>query len=124
MSDPNAPPTTLGFSDALAMVEEEKTEIDKVIELMLDVKNIAHNTELNKNEIISFSTLGTIGEQHPELTALNAWLLRNLIYRVSKGRQGRKEIAKIVSRQLAMSDQAIENPAGYRKWFGSGAKKQ
>lgn len=93
----------LNIQDALAVMEEEKTEMDKVLALLLDPKNIQHNTELNRNEILAFSVLSTICKSHPELTALKTFLAENLVNRVSKGRAGRKEWVKITSRQLAMA---------------------
>lgn len=110
---------TLGLSDALAVMDEEKTELDKVLELLLDPKNIAHNTELTRNEITAFSVLGAIAKAHPELTALRDFLKENLVLRVSKGRAGRKEWVKITSRQLAMVDQNQDQkkPGGFGRFF-------
>lgn len=104
MKQPDTPPV-LGLQDALAMVEEDKTEMDKVLELLLDPQNIAHNTELNRPELLAFSALGTLADSYPQLTALKQFLMKNLMLRVSLGRKGRKEWVKITSRQLTMADQ-------------------
>lgn len=109
----------LGLSDALVMAEEEQTELDKILELLLDPKNIAHNTELTKNEITAFSVLGTMAKRH-NLPVLRDFLAENLVLRVSKGRMGRKEWVKIVGRQLAQNDMNMDDTqarAG-RGWFG------
>lgn len=113
-------PTPLGLSDTLALMEDEKTELDKVLELLLKPENIAHNTELNKNEITAFSVLAAIAKAYPTLTALQDFLEKNLVYRVSKGRQGRKEWVKITSRQLMAVDQmgAEQQQPPRRNWFG------
>jgi hypothetical protein len=114
-------PPHLNLQDALAVMEEEKTELDKVLELLLDPKNIQHNTELNRNEILAFSVLSTICKAHPELSALKTFLAENLVNRVSKGRAGRKEWVKITSRQLAVAEAAagMEGQArpGMSKYF-------
>lgn len=97
----------LGLQEALISEEKEETEMDKVLKLLLDPANIAHNTELSRNEITAFSVLSTMRQKH-KLPVLNAFLKDNLEYRVSKNRAGRKEWVKITSRQLAMSDQQDE----------------
>lgn len=93
----------LGLADALAVMEDEKTELDKVLELLLDPRNIHHNTELTQNEITAFSVLASLAKKY-NLEALTDFILENLKLRVSKGRQGRKEWVKITSRQLSMMD--------------------
>lgn len=119
MSD-EAPPR-LGLSEALVMAEEDKSELDKVLALLLDPKNIAHNTELTRNEITAFSVLGTIAKRY-SLEVLRGFLDENLVLRVSKGRAGRKETVKIVSRQLAMENQMGmvdgEQRPGWRRFLG------
>lgn len=113
---PIAPPQ-LGLSDVLLQQEEEKTELDKVLQLLLDPKNIAHNTELGRNEIMAFSVLGTMATRH-DLPVLKEFLFENKILRVSKGRQGRKEWVKITSRQLMQSDQdQASERTGIRRFF-------
>lgn len=115
----NVPPV-LGLTEALAVMDEEKSEMDKVLEIFLNNANIGHLTELNRNEILSFSALGTIAQKRPQLDTLKVFLAHNLIYRVSKGRAGRKELVKLTSRQLQfaenqMSD-GLQQPR--RNWFG------
>lgn len=107
----------LGLQDAILEMQEEKTELDKVLALLLDPKNIAHNTELSKREILAFSTLSTLDKKY-RLSMLRNWLDENLVLRVSKGRAGRKEWVKIVSRQLTIAEQNMEMQNPPRKsWF-------
>ena len=110
------PLPTLGLSDALLAVDEEKSELDKIIEMILDPANIAHNTELSRNEITAFSVLSTLATKH-NLPVLREFLKHNLILRVSKGRKGRGELIKILNRQLSEHEQmnAAQQPRG---WFG------
>lgn len=99
--------------------EEQKTEFDKVMKLMLDKHNIRHNTELNRNEITAFSALGSLAKKY-HLSALKDWLEENLELRVSKGRKGRGEWVKIIGRQMAAEDmqQQLEMRTGSgRGWF-------
>lgn len=110
----------LGLSDALVMMDEEKSELDKVLELMHNPKHVQHYTELNKNEILAFSILGTIGKRHP-LLLLTDWLSENLQLRVSKGRKGREETVKLASRGLsgAWTETTMNAPRrGLGRWFG------
>lgn len=107
----------LGLADALIATEEPKEDLDKILELLLDPKNIAHNTELSRNEITAFSVLATMAKRH-NLPVLKDFLIENLQYRVSKGRQGRKEWVKIVSRQLMQGDMQEGQQTGWRKWLG------
>jgi hypothetical protein len=112
-------PTNLNLQDALAVVDEEKTEMDKVLDILLDPNHIGHLTELNRNEILAFSALGTISSKRPSLDTLKTFLAHNLVYRVSKGRGGRKELVKVVSRQLQFAEQQMpqEGASGTRRWF-------
>lgn len=108
----------LGLSDALVMAAgEEKTELDKVFELLLDPKNIGHNTELSRNEILAFSILGTLANRH-NLPVLKEFLVENLVLRVSKSRAGRKEWIKIVGRHLAQENAEAQAENVRRGWFG------
>ena len=97
------------------MQDEEKTELDKIIEMILDPANIAHNTELSRNEITAFSVLSTLASKH-NLPVLKEFLKHNLILRVSKGRKGRGELIKILNRQLADQEQAL-NQQTRQGWF-------
>lgn len=108
----------LGLADAVVMAAgDEKTELDKVLELLLDPKNIGHNTELSKNEILAFSILGTLARRH-NLPVLKEFLAENLVLRVSKGRAGRKEWIKIVGRHLAQENAEMATENVRRGWFG------
>lgn len=123
MAKPKPQPTPeplpqLGLNDALVMAAgEEKTELDKVLELLLDPKNIGHNTELSKNEILAFSLLSTLARRH-DLPVLKEFLAENLVLRVSKGRAGRKEWIKIVGRHLAQENQEMASENIRKGWFG------
>jgi len=96
-------PPQLGLSDILALEEKEHTELDKILELLLDPQNIEHNSDLNKNEILAFSVLATLANRH-NLPVLQQFLKQNLLLRVSKNRKGREEWVKILSRQLEKDD--------------------
>lgn len=98
------------------MQDEEKSELDKIIEMILDPANIAHNTELSRNEITAFSVLSTLASKH-NLPVLKEFLKHNLILRVSKGRKGRGELIKILNRQMAEHDAMNQAQAGGRGWF-------
>jgi hypothetical protein len=86
-----------GVLDALD-VGQEKTDLDKIFEMMLDPKNIDHFTELNAQEITAFSTLGSMAEKYMPNGVVHGWLLKNLKMRVSKQRKGKGEAVKITSR--------------------------
>jgi len=105
----------LGLRDALMAVEDEKSELDKIVELITNPKHIAHFTELSRNEIMAFSVLYTMAGRH-KLPVLEEWLERNLILRVSRGRQGKKELLKMVSRTLA-AEQAPDERTGFRRFM-------
>lgn len=112
-------PPKPGIFDAMAVLDEDKTELDKVLELLLDSKNIAHNTELSRNEITAFSTLKTIGTKY-DLSVLKEFLAENMVLRVSKGRQGRKEWVKLVSRFNLSEENEMDmapKPGGFRRFF-------
>lgn len=112
------PLPTMNLKEALVTVDGEQTELDKIIELLLDPRNISHNTELTRNEITAFSVLATLAKRH-NLPVLKDFIRENLIFRVSKNRAGRKEITKIVSRQLAQSPQDGQDAGGFgSRWFG------
>lgn len=105
----------IDIEEALSLVEDEKSELDKVLELLLDQNNIQHNTELNKREITAFSVLATIAKKY-DLSVLNGFLKENLVLRVSKGRAGRKEWVKIVARHLDHQMEE-EEKKGSSRWF-------
>jgi hypothetical protein len=110
----------LGLSEALLLQNDEKpSELDKIIEMILDPANIAHNTELSRNEVTAFSVLSTLASKH-NLPVLTEFLKHNLILRVSKGRKGRGELIKILNRQLAAQEQTGMDPhlnQTRRGWF-------
>src|SRR5688572_6185149 len=86
-----------GLTQALIDSDTEKSELDKVFKQLLDPSNIAHNTELDQEEITAFSVLAVIAETY-DLTVLKQFLLENLQLRVSKGRRGRNEIVRITAK--------------------------
>jgi hypothetical protein len=119
VDNPPVPPN-LGLADALAVMDPDPpTEMDKILEILLDPKNINQLTELSKSEITAFSVLATMRKRHT-LPVLSDFLKENLVFRVSKSRSGRKEFSKIMSRQLQLSEQqeALMEPTGMRRWFG------
>lgn len=103
-----------GVLDGLG-VGEEKTDLDKIFEMMLDPKNIYHFTELNAQEIMAFSTLGSMAKKYMPQGVVHGWLLANLQMRVSKKRQGKAETVKITSRLPA--DQ-MQQRGGGGFWSG------
>lgn len=120
--DPALP--VLGLQEQLAVLEEDKTELDKVLELLLRPENIQHNTELSRNEILAFSVLTAMSKQY-RLEVLRNWLAENLVLRVSKGRQGRKEWVKIVSRFGSYPGGEFEQGrGGISRMFGFGSKRR
>lgn len=90
--------------DAMLEAEEDKTELDKIFEMVLDPRNIQHLTELSKNEILAFSVLGPLARKH-DFELLKAFLAENYLNRVSKSRAGKKELVKILSRGLSHDDE-------------------
>lgn len=85
------------LDELLAEAEEEETELDKLMRLMLDPANIEHNTELSRREIKAYSVLGPRAEKYG-LECLKQYLARNLKLKVSKDRKGRVEWVKIASK--------------------------
>ncbi len=84
-------------------VAEEKTELDKIFEQMLDPKNIEHFTEVNPAEITAFSTYGAYinglcKKYGYKLQMPKEWIIKNLTMRVSKGRKGKMEMVKVTAR--------------------------
>jgi len=94
----------LGLMDAIMEVDEERSELDKIFEQMLSPDNISHNTELSRSEITAFSVLSGMAKKY-DLDMLKGYLMENLTFRVSKGRGGRKEWVKIVSRGLGQENE-------------------
>lgn len=110
----------LGLQDALMMMQDEETELDKVLKLLLDDKNIHHNTELSGKDITAFSVLASITKLR-KLPVLENFLYENLKLRVSKGRKGRAEWVKITSRSLVRADEA---EAAQRRFGGMLARRR
>ena len=98
--------------------EEEKLEFEKIYQLMLDPKNLAHNTELTKSEITAFSVVSSMLREHPKaLHVLDKFLTENMAMRVSHKRGGRREWFKAIARHAMEQDmQAQAN----RRLFGRG----
>lgn len=94
----------LNLQDVLLEVQEEETELDKIFKIVLSPDYIRHNTELTSNEITAFSVLGSIVNQRPELVALRDFITENLTLRVSRKRQGKKELVKMAQRALNQED--------------------
>lgn len=92
------------IQDALALIDDEETEFDKVMRLMLDPTNIEHNTELTKNEIAAFSALMPMCEKY-SLKLGARYLKHAMAQRVSLNRGGRKEWVKILSRRSENQEQ-------------------
>lgn len=113
-----ATPPVVGLGNALLVEDsKEETELDKIIKMILDPANIAHNTELSRNEITAFSVLSTLARKH-NLPVLEEFLKNNLILRVSKGRKGRAELIRILNRQLTAQEQITPGMGGpeRRRW--------
>lgn len=102
----------------LAM-DDPPTEMDKILELILNPKHLGNFTELSKQEIHAFSVLGSMARRH-KLIALQDFLIENLTLRISHKRKGRGELIKMVGRHLAMEEQTnmAEQQAGTRRFFG------
>jgi hypothetical protein len=112
---PDSPPPNLpqlGLSNALLLEDEKdtKSELDKIIEMILDDNNIAHNTELSANEVKAFSALRAFVKKHENLTMLKNYLVERMVLSVSKSRKGRQELIKILNRQ--MESQYMQMPGG------------
>lgn len=91
-------------TDLSSLLDEgqEKSELDKIFEKMLDPTNIHHNTEVTQEEINGFSTLYAMSRDFKargyQIEVLEKWLLEQMKLRVSKGRAGRKEWVKITTK--------------------------
>lgn len=96
-------PTAFTLSDLLEGGEDEKSEMDKIFAHLLDPNNIAQLTDLSKKEIAAFTIAATV-QQRYNLPSYARFFASNLIYRVSRSRQGRKELTRIVSRQMEKED--------------------
>lgn len=98
----------LGLQDALLMeTGEEPSQLDKIVEMILDPRNIGHLTDLTRNEINAFSKARAMCLARPVAMKAGKRLLDEiLILLVSKSRKGRAEMIKIVGRSLALQEQS------------------
>lgn len=94
----------------LLMDDGEKTELDKIFEQFLDPNNIGFNTELTGREIAAYRQGLTIANRF-DFPMLRQGIREELILRVSKGRKGRTEWVRILSRMNDSHDRD-------RGWFG------
>lgn len=85
--------------DSLYEQSDTKSEMDKILEHLLKPENIYHNTELSEEEITAYSTIGPLALKH-DLRAVKEFMVQKLQMRVSKNRQGKQELIKIVSRGM------------------------
>lgn len=83
--------------DSMLSADDEKSELDKIFELMLKPENLHHVTDLTNDEINAYNILGVIANRYG-LKILKEWILTGLTLRVSRNREGRKEIIKLSSR--------------------------
>lgn len=97
------------FSEA-----QERSELDKIFERMLDPANIHHNTDLSLEEINAFSTLATMAEKY-DIKILKQWLLENLKLRVSRNRKGRTEAIKLTGNYSNKSDDEPNRFSWFRR---------
>lgn len=114
----NNPPTipTLGLAEQLTIVDDEKDDLERIIKLLLDKENIAHNTELTRNEITAFSILRGLAQKH-NITVLQTFLDENLSLRVSKGRQGRKEWVKMIAMRGMQNEEDEQGQSRVGRFF-------
>lgn len=112
-------PPTLSISDLLEGEEDEKTEMDKIFAHLLNPENIAQLTDLSRKEIAAFSVAASVLQRF-NLPSYSAFVKANLIYRVSKSRLGRKELTRIVSRQMEKEDEKDLKSWGFMGRRGGG----
>ncbi len=89
---------------------EELTELDKIFDHMTKLENLHHYTELNSSEITAFSTLGVLAKKY-DIQLYKDWIIENLKLRVSKKREGRRELVKVTARN-AYQDQPQQQTSG------------
>ena len=100
----------LGIQEAMMMeVDEPPSELDKIIEMILNAANIGHLTELSRNEIMAFGKARTMCKRHPEVMGVGLELIAEiLVLKVSKSRKGRGELIKILNRSISMQEQVAQ----------------
>ncbi len=96
-------------------VDDEKSDMEKVLEHLMDPNKIMHNTQLTRDEIIGLNGLAVIGKRN-NLDIITQWLSGFMQMKVSEGRQGRKEVVKITSRAVGMDMDNNQRP----KWWQFG----
>lgn len=104
--EPVAGPPTMSLMDAILEGDEERSELDKIFEQFLDPANIAHNTDFAAREIAAFSAAAVMADKY-NLDSAKRFLIESKINRVSKGRAGRKEWVKIITRQQEREEQRM-----------------
>lgn len=86
---------------------EERSELDKIFEQMLDPANIHHYTELSQEEINAVSAAKAIAENpRYQLIAPLKYMEFKLQLQISKNRGGRKEVIKIAGRNVSYTEEA------------------
>ena len=103
--------------NSLTTLEEDKGEIEpsdkeKVLEILLNTENINLKTELNDKEILELARLEIIGLRIHSVSLLS-FLDKFKELRVSKDRQGRKEIIG------AVQDEDVKKNGGFFDQFVS-----
>lgn len=99
--------------DSLSVIEEEKdneSERQKTLQILLEKKNINLKTELSDDEILELTKLEVINERIHS-TSLSTFMSKFKELRVSKDRQGRKEIIG------AMQDDETKKGGGFFDQF-------
>lgn len=90
--------------------EPEESDKDKVLQILLDPEGINLKTELNDKEILEISRLHVVAERIGS-KSLDSFLKNFKELRVSKGRQGRKEIIG------AMQEDDVKKSEGFFNQF-------
>lgn len=109
----------MGLSDLLTMVDEDKDDFERIMELLLDPANINHNTELGDREINGYAILGSMGRKY-NLPGLQEYLLERKTLKVSRARKGRGEWVEILKRTREAAQLELYNAKkqGFGRYFG------
>lgn len=123
MDETPPPVPVLGLQEALMLdTGDPPSELDKIVEMILNAANIGHLTELTHNEIVAFGKARTMCKAHPKTMRVGLELIAEiLVLKVSKSRKGRGELIKILNRSLAAQEQMAGgpgSPAGRGGFFG------
>lgn len=97
------------------MFGEDRSELDKIFEHMTNPANLHHYTELNVGEITAFSTLSVLAKKY-NVDIYKSWIIENLKLRVSKKREGRKELVKVTARNPSNDFMGMQGQGGPSKW--------